>query len=77
VDKETADELRRVQRHGLITIVLIGAVVLPLEGDDLVVAGDEARVGDGHTVGIPGQIFEHGAGTGKRRPGIDHPLGAT
>ena len=41
VEEEPADEHRCVERHGLITMVLLGAVVLPLEGDALVVASDE------------------------------------
>ncbi len=38
MDEEAADELRYRQGHGLVQIAIFGAVVLPLEGDLLVVA---------------------------------------
>ena len=41
---------------------LLGAVVLPLEGDLLAVEGEEAAVGDGDAVGVAGEIGEHGLG---------------
>ena len=39
------------------------------------VEGDEATVGDGDPVRVPGQVGEHSAGSAERPLGIDHPLG--
>jgi hypothetical protein len=46
VDQETADELEGPERHLLVSIAAFAAVVLPLEGDALRIAGDQAAVGD-------------------------------
>jgi hypothetical protein len=54
VHEEASDELRYRQGHGLVSLAALGAVVLPLEGDLVVVEGDEAAVGDGDAVGISG-----------------------
>ncbi len=40
------------ERHLAVSIATFDAVVLPLEGDASLVAGDKAAVGDGHTVGV-------------------------
>ncbi len=74
VDKEASDELRYRQGHGLVSLASLGAVVLPLEGDLLVVEGDETAVGDGDAVGVAGEIGEHGLGSGEGTLGVDHPV---
>ena len=40
VDEEAADELVGDERHALVSILALDAVVLPLEGDASLVAGD-------------------------------------
>ena len=47
VDEEAADELVGGERHLIVSIAALDAVVLPLEGDALLVEGDQAAVGDG------------------------------
>src|SRR5215468_4677049 len=56
VDEEAADELVGGERHALVSIAALDAVILPLEGDAALVAGDRAAVGDGHAVGVARQI---------------------
>ncbi len=62
VEQEAAEEL--------------DCVVLPLKADAAVFEGSKAMIGDGHAVGIAGQILENPLGSAKRRFGINHPLGA-
>src|SRR6516164_4423543 len=52
VDEEAADELAAGQRHDLHPLPSLGAVVLPPEGDAVVVEGDEPAVGDGDDNGV-------------------------
>src|SRR5687768_18359385 len=59
VNEKAADELVAGQRHDLVPLPALGAVVLPPEGDAGVVAGDEAAVGDGAAVGVAAEIGEH------------------
>ncbi len=58
VEEKAADEFGYRQGHGLVPITVFGPVVLPLEGDLLVVEGDEAAVRDGDAVGVAGEIGE-------------------
>ena len=44
-----------------------GAVILPPEGDALLVERDEPAVGDGDAVGVAGEIGEHRLGPAKGR----------
>jgi hypothetical protein len=74
MQQEAAYELSHRQRHWLIAAAALGAVVLELEGDPALIAGDEAAVGDGHPVGVARQIGEHRFGAGEGALGIDHPL---
>ena len=55
-------------------VAALGAVVLPPEGDAVVVEGDEAAVGDGDAVGVAGEIGEHRLGPGEGPLGVDDPL---
>src|SRR5262249_20252641 len=47
MDEEAADELVDGERHHLVSIVTFAAVILPLEGDAVVVECDQPAVGDG------------------------------
>ena len=73
MDEEAADELVGGQGHGLVAITSFAAIVLPLKGDTVCVAGDEAAVGDRHSMGISRQVSEYGFGPGEGTLGIDHP----
>ena len=75
VQHEAADELRRRQRHGLVAVGAFDAIVLVLEGDAVLVDGDQAAVGDGDAVGVARQIGQHSLGPGERSLGVDVPLG--
>ena len=50
--EETADELVGIERHHLVSFGAFDAVILPLEGDTVVIERDQAAVGDGDTVGV-------------------------
>ena len=75
VDEETADELVGLERHALVSIAALDAVVLPLEGNALLVEGDQAAVGDGNAVGVTRQIGQHGLRSAERTLCIDDPFG--
>ena len=66
VDQEAADELVCRERHALVSIAARDAVVLPLEGDALLVEGNQAAVGDGDTVGVTRQIGQHSLRSAER-----------
>ena len=73
VDEEAADELVARQRHDLVPLAAFDAVVLPPEGDAVVVEGDQAAVGDGDAVGVAREIGEHRLGPGERALGSRRP----
>src|SRR5262249_61231002 len=54
VGEESSDELVGVQCHCLPPFGSIDAVILPAEGDAVVVGRDQSTVGDGDAVGIAG-----------------------
>jgi hypothetical protein len=66
VDQESADELVDCKRHRLVSIAAFDPIVLPLEGDAVLVACDQAAVGDGDAVGVAGEIGQHRLGTAER-----------
>ena len=74
MNEKAPDELVGGQGHGLVTITPLGAIVLPLEGNTVLIAGNEPAVADGDPMGVAGQIGEHGLRTGERTLGIDHPV---
>jgi len=52
VDEESADELVCGECHALVSVSALDSVVLPLEGDAVLVECDQAAIGDGNAVGI-------------------------
>src|SRR5450631_1995911 len=57
--QEAADELACIERHHpVVSLGAIKAIVLPLEGDALVVGRDQAAVGDGDAVGVARKIAQ-------------------
>src|SRR5262245_28852761 len=59
MDEEAADELVGGERHLLVSIAALDAVILPFESDAALVAGDQAAVGDGDAMGVTRQIGQH------------------
>src|SRR5271168_4452749 len=76
VDQEAADELVDGECHQLAPLVLLGAVILPFEGDTGIIERDEAAVGDGDTMGVAGQVGQHGFRAAEWPLRVDHPLGS-
>src|SRR5262245_55502649 len=62
VDEESADDLVCGECHALVSISALDSVVLPLEGDAVLVECDQAAIGDGNAVGIAGEIGQHRLG---------------
>jgi len=73
VDQEAADELVGGQRHNMLALGPVAAIILVAERDAGLVEGDEAPVRYGDTVGIAREIGQDRLRPGKRRLGIDHP----
>ena len=61
------------QRHGLVARVSLGAIILPTEGDAMLVQGNQS-VGDRNLVGIARQVSQHGLWPGKRALCIHDPF---
>ena len=76
VQEKAADELGGVERHGLEPVAAFDAIVLPFEGDALLVERDEPGVGDRDAMGVAGEIGEHGLRSGERSLGVDDPIAA-
>jgi hypothetical protein len=72
VPQETPEELHRVEPHDPVARAV--GRVLPAEADGPVVQCNEALVGDGHPMGVPGQVFQHLGGPPEGRFGVDHPV---
>jgi len=74
MDQEPADELIRRYRHGSVASAPLTSIVFPAKGYPPFIVRDEARVGDGNSVGISRQISEHRLRPRKRSLGIHHPV---
>ena len=74
VHQEPADELAGRKRHHLVSRGTFDPVVLPSEGDALVIGCDQAAVGDGNAVGIAGEIAQDLLGASERVLAINHPV---
>ena len=72
VQQEAAQELICRKGHELLLAAM--SVVLPSEGDSIVVEGDETMVGDGNTVSVASQVVEDMFGPSERSLGIEHPI---
>ena len=70
MQQEAADKLVGGERHGLVSIFLLGAIILPLEGDPVLIEGDQAAVGNGNPVSVAGQISQDGGGSSEQRTSI-------
>jgi len=72
VKQEPAQEFVGGEGH-LALLVAVG-VVPPEESNLAVLEGDQPMVGDGHAMGITGQIVQDIFRTAEGRLGIDHPI---
>jgi hypothetical protein len=70
MQEETPDELMRGERHDLVSLRALDAVVLVFEGDAIGAGRDQAAVGDGDAMGVAGEIGQYSGGAGKRRLSI-------
>ena len=74
VEQKPTDEFGRGQRHRLLGLRAVGAVVLIAEADVAVVDIDQPRVGDGDAMGVAADVVEHLLRTRKRRFRVDDPF---
>jgi hypothetical protein len=72
MEQETADELDRVQGHGLDARVI--RIVFPVEAYAAVFESAKAVVGDGHAMSVASQIFEHAPWSTERRLYVNDPF---
>ena len=73
VQEKAADELGGVERHGLEPVASFDPVVLPFEGDALVVEPDEARIRDRDAMGVAREIGKNGLRPSEGSLGVDDP----
>jgi len=76
VKKKAPDELARVKAHDLLAVATIATVVLPSEGNMVVIGLDDAAVSDGHTMGVTAEIGEHLVRAAERWLRINDPFDA-
>ena len=73
--QEAADELAWVERHHpVVSLSAVKAIILPLEGDAVVVGRDQAAVGDGDAVGVARKIAQDFLRSTEWTLGIDDPV---
>jgi len=72
MEQEAAQELLRIERHHSLLIPV--GIILPAKGNLVPVEGYEAVVGDGHAMGVAGEIAEHMMGTAEGGLGVDDPV---
>ena len=70
MQQETPNELVRSERHDLVPLRPLDAVVLVFERDAMGAGRNQAAVGDGHAMGVAGEIGQNRFGAGKRRLSI-------
>jgi len=73
--QEAADEFACIERHHpVVSLGAVKAIILPLEGDALVVDRDQAAVGDGDAVGVARKIAQDLLRSPEWTLGIDDPV---
>jgi hypothetical protein len=75
VEQEPAKKLDPVEGHG--SLSALAGIVLVAERDLGVLERDQALIGDGDPVGVPGEVVEDLVGTAERRFGVDDPFFAS
>lgn len=74
VQEKPSDELVRMKAHDLLAITSIAPIILPSEGNMVVIKFDDAAVGDSDAMGVSTEIGEHLVRTAERRLCIDDPF---
>ena len=72
MEQESAQELLRTECHDSFLISV--GIILPAESNLIMRESYEAVVGDGHAMGVAGEITQHMMRPAKRRLGIDDPV---
>jgi hypothetical protein len=72
VEQEAAQELLRTKRHD--SLLTSMGIIFPAESNLVMVESHEAVVGDGHSMGVAGEIAEHMMGTAEGGLGVDDPV---
>src|SRR4029077_17021406 len=75
VHQETPDELVGIERHDLVSLGTFDPIILPREGDALVVECDEAAIGDGDARRVAREIAQHFRRTSEWSFTVDDPRG--
>ena len=73
VDQEATGELVGGQRHDLLPLATVAAIILVPERHAGLVEGNEAPVRDGNAVRVARELGQHRLRPCKGRLGIDHP----
>lgn len=72
MEQEATQEFLRRQRHDSFLISV--GIFLPAKTNLVILESDEAVIGNGHAMGVAGEITQHVMRTGKGRLGIDDPV---
>jgi hypothetical protein len=72
MEQKAAQELLRSERHDFLLIPV--GIILPAESNLIMLESNEAMVGDGHAMGVAGEIAEHMMGTAEGWLGVDDPV---
>src|SRR5439155_10752729 len=72
VQKETTQELRGEKSH--LALLATVSIILPAKGDELLVEGQQAMIGNRHAMGVAAEIAYHLQGTTEGGFGIDDPV---
>jgi hypothetical protein len=75
VQEKPADELRRLEGHGLLLVGTPRAVVLGAERDAALLDVQKSLIRNGDAMGIPADLVEHLLWAGERSLRIHDPLG--
>ena len=72
MQEQAPEEFDRVERHEALAITSL--VILPPEGHPAIGTGKEPPIGNGHAMGVAGQVAEDSLRPGQGWFGIDDPL---
>jgi|SRR5882762_1020063 len=72
VEQEAAQELLRTEGHHSLLITV--GIIFPAESNLVMLESHEAVVGDGHAMGVAGEIAEDMMGTAEGGLGVDDPV---
>ena len=70
--KEPSDELVRLERHGLFTVIV--CIISPEKRDIAILVGKDAIIADRDSVGISAEVIQDPLGAIEGRFAIDNPI---